>query len=118
MTPHAEDAINMSKKFSNKKHNLPLNKIIKGNCIESMRSLPDDSIDVIFADPPYNLQLKNDLSRPDSSKVNGVTEDWDRFKSFKEYDQFTKDWISEAKRLLKPEGTIWVIGSYHNIFRV
>ena len=118
MTPHAEDAINMSKEILNQKHNLPLNKIIKGNCIESMRSLPNDSIDVIFADPPYNLQLKNDLSRPDSSKVNGVTEDWDRFKSFKEYDQFTKDWISEAKRLLKPEGTIWVIGSYHNIFRV
>ncbi|MDC0474530.1 DNA methyltransferase [Hyphomicrobiales bacterium] len=108
----------MSKEILNQKHNLPLNKIIKGNCIESMRSLPNDSIDVIFADPPYNLQLKNDLSRPDSSKVNGVTEDWDRFKSFKEYDQFTKDWISEAKRLLKPEGTIWVIGSYHNIFRV
>ena len=102
----------------NQKHNLPLNKIIKGDCIESMRSLPNDSIDVIFADPPYNLQLKNDLSRPDSSKVNGVTEDWDRFKSFEEYDKFTKDWISEAQRILKPEGTIWVIGSYHNIFRV
>lgn len=118
MTPHAEDAINMSKEILNQKHNLPLNKIIKGDCIESMRSLPNDSIDVIFADPPYNLQLKNDLSRPDSSKVNGVTEDWDRFKSFEEYDKFTKDWISEAQRILKPEGTIWVIGSYHNIFRV
>jgi len=118
VTPHAEDAINMSKEILNQKHNLPLNKIIKGDCIESMRSLPNDSIDVIFADPPYNLQLKNDLSRPDSSKVNGVTEDWDRFKSFEEYDKFTKDWISEAQRILKPEGTIWVIGSYHNIFRV
>jgi modification methylase len=83
-----------------------------------MRSLPDNSINVIFADPPYNLQLKNDLSRPDSSKVNGVTEGWDRFNSFEEYDKFTKDWMSEAQRILKPEGTIWVIGSYHNIFRV
>ena len=118
MTLHDEDAINMSKKTLDENYNLPLNKIIKGDSIESMRSLPDDSIDVIFADPPYNLQLKNDLSRPDSSKVNGVTEDWDRFKSFEEYDKFTKDWISEAQRILKPEGTIWVIGSYHNIFRV
>ena len=83
-----------------------------------MKTFPNNSIDVIFADPPYNLQLKNNLSRPDSTKVNGVTEDWDRFNSFKEYDQFTHDWISEAQRILKPEGTIWVIGSYHNIFRV
>lgn len=118
MTLHDEDAINMSKETLNENYNLPLNKIIKGDSIESMRSLPDNSIDVIFADPPYNLQLKNDLSRPDSSKVNGVTEGWDRFKSFEEYDKFTKDWISEAQRILKPEGTIWVIGSYHNIFRV
>ena len=118
MTLHDEDAINMSKKTLDENYNLPLNKIIKGDSIESMRSLPDNSIDVIFADPPYNLQLKNDLSRPDSSKVNGVTEGWDRFKSFEEYDKFTKDWISEAQRILKPEGTIWVIGSYHNIFRV
>ena len=118
MTLHDEDAINMSKETLDENYNLPLNKIIKGDSIESMRSLPDDSIDVIFADPPYNLQLKNDLSRPDSSKVNGVTEGWDRFKSFEEYDKFTKDWISEAQRILKPEGTIWVIGSYHNIFRV
>tara|TARA_S200000501_G_C20860378_1_gene759494 strand:- start:1362 stop:2510 length:1149 start_codon:yes stop_codon:yes gene_type:complete len=118
VTLHDEDAINMSKETLNENYNLPLNKIIKGDCIKSMRSLPDNSIDVIFADPPYNLQLKNDLSRPDSSKVNGVTEGWDRFKSFEEYDKFTKDWISEAQRILKPEGTIWVIGSYHNIFRV
>ena len=118
MTLLDEDAFNMSKETLDEYYNLPLNKIIKGDCIESMRSLPNDSIDVIFADPPYNLQLKNDLSRPDSSKVNGVTEDWDRFKSFEEYDKFTKDWISEAQRILKPEGTIWVIGSYHNIFRV
>ena len=108
----------MSKKSINKKNKLPLNKIIKGNSIDVMMSFPDNSIDMIFADPPYNLQLKNELSRPDSSKVNGVTEEWDSFKSFKEYDQFTETWMTEAKRILKPEGTIWVIGSYHNIFRV
>jgi len=118
VAPHAEDAINMSEKTTNQKKILPLNKIIKGNCIDSMRSLPSNSIDVIFADPPYNLQLKNELSRPDSSKVHGVIEDWDRFKSFEEYDDFSKGWMFEAQRLLKPEGTIWVIGSYHNIFRV
>ena len=118
MAPLDEDAFNMSEAITNQKKDLPLNKIIKGNCIDSMISLPDNSIDVIFADPPYNLQLKNVLSRPDSSKVNGVTEDWDRFKSFEDYDQFTKGWMSEAQRILKPEGTIWVIGSYHNIFRV
>ena len=108
----------MSKKSINKKNKLPLNKIINGNSIDIMMSFPDNSIDMIFADPPYNLQLKNELSRPDSSKVNGVTEEWDSFKSFKEYDQFTETWMTEAKRILKPEGTIWVIGSYHNIFRV
>lgn len=118
MTPQDEDAFVMSKKSINKKIKLPLNRIINGNCIDIMMSFPDSSIDVIFADPPYNLQLKNELSRPDSSKVNGVIEDWDRFKSFKEYDQFTKEWMAEAQRILKPEGTIWVIGSYHNIFRV
>ena len=118
MTPQDEDAFVMSKKSINKKIKLPLNTIINGNCIDIMKSFPDNSIDVIFADPPYNLQLKNELSRPDSSKVNGVIEDWDRFKSFKEYDQFTKQWMAEAQRILKPEGTIWVIGSYHNIFRL
>ena len=118
MTPQDEDAFVMSKKSINKKIKLPLNTIINGNCIDIMKSFPDNSIDVIFADPPYNLQLKNELSRPDSSKVNGVIEGWDRFKSFKEYDQFTKEWMAEAQRILKPEGTIWVIGSYHNIFRV
>ena len=118
MTPQDEDAFVMSKKSINKKIKLPLNTIINGNCIDIMKSFPDNSIDIIFADPPYNLQLKNELSRPDSSKVNGVIEGWDRFKSFKEYDQFTKEWMAEAQRILKSEGTIWVIGSYHNIFRV
>ena len=83
-----------------------------------MRELPDESIDLIFADPPYNLQLGGDLSRPDQSRVDGVTEDWDRFDSFASYDAFTAAWLGEAQRLLKPTGAIWVIGSYHNVFRL
>jgi len=83
-----------------------------------MRELPDESIDLIFADPPYNLQLGGDLSRPDQSRVDGVTEAWDRFDSFASYDAFTAAWLGEAQRLLKPTGAIWVIGSYHNVFRL
>ncbi len=94
------------------------NRIIQGDCIRILKSLPNECVDLIFADPPYNLQLKKELSRPDTSKVNAVNDDWDKFSSFKEYDNFTEDWLKECKRLLKPNGTIWVIGSYHNIFRV
>ncbi|WAT19299.1 site-specific DNA-methyltransferase [Aurantiacibacter sp. MUD11] len=83
-----------------------------------MRKLPDASIDLIFADPPYNLQLGGDLNRPDGSHVDAVTDDWDRFDSFALYDEFTRDWLAEAKRILKPDGALWVIGSYHNIYRV
>jgi modification methylase len=83
-----------------------------------MRLLPDASIDMIFADPPYNLKLGGDLNRPDGSHVDAVTDAWDKFDSFAVYDQFTREWLTEAKRLLKPDGSIWVIGSYHNIFRV
>jgi modification methylase len=97
---------------------LPLNKILDGDCIEVMNSLPAESIDLIFADPPYNLQLKGDLHRPDNSKVDAVDDDWDKFDSFAVYDKFTKAWLAAARRLLKPNGAIWVIGSYHNIFRV
>ena len=97
---------------------LPLNQIIAGDCIESMLALPAGSIDLIFADPPYNLQLKADLHRPDNSKVDAVDDEWDQFSSFAAYDKFTKDWLAAARRLLKPNGAIWVIGSYHNIFRV
>ena len=97
---------------------LPLNKIIRGNCIEEMNRLPASSVDLIFADPPYNLQLKGALHRPDHSKVDAVTNDWDQFGGFKQYDTFTKEWLQAAQRLLKPNGAIWVIGSYHNIFRV
>ena len=97
---------------------LPLNAIIEKDCIEAMKSLPPESIDLIFADPPYNLQLKGDLHRPDNSKVDAVDNDWDKFSSFRIYDNFTKEWLAQARRLLKPNGAIWVVGSYHNIFRV
>lgn len=97
---------------------LPLNTIIDGDCIDVMNSLPEASVDLIFADPPYNLQLKGDLHRPDNSKVDAVDDHWDQFSSFQAYDQFTRDWLAAARRLLKPDGAIWVIGSYHNIFRV
>ncbi len=99
-------------------HVLPLNQILEGDCIERMNALPAGSIDLIFADPPYNLQLKGDLHRPDNSKVDAVDDHWDQFSSFAVYDKFTREWLAAAKRLLKPNGAIWVIGSYHNIFRV
>ena len=83
-----------------------------------MKKLPSKSVDLIFADPPYNLQLEKELKRPDHTNVNGVRENWDQFKNFEEYDDFTKKWISAAKRVLKEDGTIWVIGTYHNIFRI
>lgn len=97
---------------------LPLDQIVKGDCVESLKSLPDNSVDMIFADPPYNLQLGGDLLRPNNSKVDAVDDDWDKFDDFASYDRFTRAWMNEARRVLKPDGTIWVIGSYHNIFRV
>ena len=97
---------------------LPLNQILEGDCIAAMNRLPAGSIDLIFADPPYNLQLKGDLHRPDNSLVDAVDDHWDQFASFAAYDKFTHDWLAAARRLLKPDGAIWVIGSYHNIFRV
>ncbi|GHF41506.1 site-specific DNA-methyltransferase [Seohaeicola zhoushanensis] len=97
---------------------LPLNSILDGDCVEVMNSLPAASVDLIFADPPYNLQLKGDLHRPDNSHVDAVTDHWDQFSSFEAYDQFTRAWLKAARRLLKPNGAIWVIGSYHNVFRV
>jgi len=95
-----------------------LNSIIKGDCVSAMEQLPENSIDVIFADPPYNLQLEGDLHRPDQSKVDAVDDAWDQFSTFEAYDAFTRAWLLAARRILKPNGTIWVIGSYHNIFRV
>jgi len=97
---------------------LPKDRILRGDCIEIMNSLPENSVDVIFADPPYNLQLKDSLHRPDNSKVDAVTDAWDQFASFRHYDEFTEAWLAAARRILKDNGTIWVIGSYHNIFRV
>ncbi len=97
---------------------LPLNTVLAGDCIEVMASLPEASVDLIFADPPYNLQLKGELHRPDNSRVDAVDDAWDQFDSFGKYDRFTRAWLAEARRLLKPDGAIWVIGSYHNVFRL
>jgi len=97
---------------------LPVNSILHGNCIEILKSLPQNSVDLIFADPPYNLQLRNDLFRPNMTKVNAVNDGWDQFNGFAEYDAFTREWLSACQRVLKETGTIWVIGSYHNIYRV
>ena len=97
---------------------LPLDQIVMGECIAAMRALPAKSVDCVFADPPYNLQLGGELFRPDGSHVDAVTDDWDKFESLKHYDAFTRAWLAEAHRVLKDDGTLWVIGSYHNIFRV
>ena len=97
---------------------LPVGKVLNGDSIEVMKRLPDNCVDLVFADPPYNLQLGGQLTRPDQSRVDGVDDDWDKFSSFADYDAFTRAWLAEARRLLKPDGVLWVIGSYHNIFRV
>ncbi len=97
---------------------LPLDRLLQGDCIAIMRTIPDASIDMIFADPPYNLQLGGDLFRPEGGRVDAVDDAWDHFDSYATYDAFCREWLSEARRILKPDGTIWVIGSYHNIFRV
>jgi modification methylase len=97
---------------------LPLDQIIEDDCIAAMQRLPAACVDMVFADPPYNLQLGGDLFRPEGSRVDAVDDDWDKFETFETYDAFTRAWLAEARRLLKPDGTLWVIGSYHNIFRV
>jgi len=97
---------------------LPTERVLVGDCIELMNSLPECSVDLIFADPPYNLQLKSELCRPDNSLVDAVTDHWDQFESFRTYDEFTNNWLAAARRILKKDGAIWIIGSYHNIFRV
>ncbi|QEL23241.1 site-specific DNA-methyltransferase [Bosea sp. F3-2] len=97
---------------------LPLDQILVGDCVAAMNALPPASVDLIFADPPYNLQLGGDLRRPDDSLVDAVDDDWDKFASFSDYDAFTRAWLAAARRVLKPDGALWVIGSYHNIFRV
>ncbi|MBT2185726.1 site-specific DNA-methyltransferase [Sphingobium nicotianae] len=97
---------------------LPLDTLLQGDCIAIMRTIPDASVDMIFADPPYNLQLGGDLFRPEGGRVDAVDDAWDHFDSYAAYDAFCREWLAEARRILKPDGTIWVIGSYHNIFRV
>ncbi len=97
---------------------LPIDTILVGDCIAHMNALPAGSVDLVFADPPYNLQLEQGLTRPDQSRVDGVDDAWDKFDSFAHYDVFTRAWLKAARRILKPDGAIWVIGSYHNIFRV
>jgi len=98
--------------------NLPLDTVIQGDCLVELQKLPAESIDLIFADPPYYLQLDQDLWRPNQTKVDAVDAAWDRFASFADYDRFTRDWLSACRRVLKKTGAIWVIGTYHNIFRV
>src|SRR5215213_8753362 len=97
---------------------LPLNEILLGDCIANLEKLPPESVDVIFADPPYNLQLEQALTRPDQSLVDAVDDDWDKFASFAHYDAFTRAWLLAVRRVMKKNATLWVIGSYHNIFRV
>ena len=108
----------MNKSLERTAKSLPTERILVGDCIELMNSLPECSVDLIFADPPYNLQLKNELHRPDNSRVDAVNDHWDQFESFRAYDEFTNAWLAAARRILKKDGAIWVIGSYHNIFRV
>ena len=97
---------------------LPENQIIQGDCIDVLSALPERSVDLIFADPPYNLQLRQALWRPNMTRVDAVDDDWDRFDGFAAYDAFTRNWLAACRRVLKETGTIWVIGSYHNIYRV
>jgi modification methylase len=97
---------------------LPLDQILQEDCVAAMARLPEGSVDMVFADPPYNLQLGGDLFRPEGGLVDAVDDDWDKFATFAAYDEFTRAWLGEARRILKPNGTLWVIGSYHNIFRV
>ncbi|MHB8629515.1 MAG: DNA methyltransferase [Aggregatilineales bacterium] len=97
---------------------LPLDQILKGDCVEILATLPEKSVDLVFADPPYNLQLQQELWRPNMTKVDAVDDHWDQFESFAEYDRFTRSWLTACRRVLKDTGTLWVIGSYHNIYRV
>jgi site-specific DNA-methyltransferase (adenine-specific) len=97
---------------------LPLGQILQGDCIERMATLPPESVDLVFADPPYNLQLRQELWRPNLTLLDGVDDAWDQFAGFAEYDAFTRAWLTACRRVLKPSGTLWVIGAYHNIYRV
>src|ERR1700756_1058125 len=96
----------------------PTPQILYGDCVAELAKLPAGSVDLVFADPPYNLQLQGDLKRPDDSRVDAVDDDWDKFSNFAAYDDFTRAWLASCRRVMKPNATLWVIGSYHNIFRV
>ena len=105
-------------KMSRKQEKTILNTIINDDCVKVMKQMEENSVDLIFADPPYNLQLGDALTRPDNSNVSGVYEEWDNFESMETYDEYTRQWMTAARRVLKEDGALWVIGSYHNIFRV
>jgi site-specific DNA-methyltransferase (adenine-specific) len=101
-----------------KTQQLQFDQIIAGECVSVLNSMPEKSVDLIFADPPYNLQLQNTLWRPNMTKVDAVDDEWDKFEGFQNYDEFSLAWLSACQRVLKDTGTLWVIGSYHNIFRI
>ncbi len=103
---------------SNTRAPLPIDQILAGDCLQLLPGLPDESVDLVFADPPYNLQIDRTLLRPDHSLVDGVDDDWDHFSNIQQYDEFTRAWLIQCRRVLKPNGTIWAIGTYHNIYRV
>ena len=104
--------------YNNHITSISSSKYILGDSLIELKKLKDHSVDMVFCDPPYNLQLSKTLYRPDATKVSGVNDDWDKFNNFQDYDTFTKVWLSEIKRILKPDGCLWVIGSYHNIYRI
>jgi len=97
---------------------LPIDQALQGDCVETLSGFPPESVDLVFADPPYNLQLHQELWRPNMTRVDAVDNEWDRFDSFADYDAFTSAWLEACRRVLKPSGTLWAIGTYHNIFRV
>ena len=105
-------------KYNNQTIPLSNSKYILGDSLKELKKLSDQSVDMVFSDPPYNLQLSKTLYRPDTTKVSGVNDEWDKFNNFQDYDVFTKTWLYEVKRILKPNGCLWVIGSYHNIYRI
>ncbi len=106
--------------MTHNKQRLPIlsSKYILGDSLKELKKIKDQSVDMVFSDPPYNLQLSKTLYRPDLTRVSGVNDNWDKFNNFKDYDTFTEQWLCETKRILKPSGCLWVIGSYHNIFRI
>jgi DNA modification methylase len=118
LPPNRLNAVKIKALMSKNNGKLPLDQVLVGDCRDVLAELPEESIDLIFADPPYNLQLEGELWRPNLTRVDAVDEDWDQFDSFNQYDQFTRDWLTACRRVLKPTGTLWVIGSYHNIYRV